>query len=116
MEDLTKGRINCNNITDEEWEFIDKSYIRGWFVPSDNEWLKVRDLLGLFEIRRGFSIKLDNDKPFIQGGTAQIRLNEHGQSAMELYFDTGRYYQSGKPSTFENFEPYMTEDELDLFD
>lgn len=117
MQDLTNGRINTNNLTSAEWDLVDLAYYVDWFTPSDDEWLLVRNLLGLFDLRRGYSINDENVlNPVLQAGTAQIRLNEHGREAWELKDETGKFYQLGKPNTLDDFAPHMTTSELDLFD
>lgn len=117
MQDLTNGRINTNNLKMNEWDLVKRAYDADWFHPTEDDWLTVRDLLGLFEIRRGYAVEVDADhNPYLQAGAAQIRLNEHGIAAWELFRDEVRYYQSGKPNTFEDFRPYMTENEISLFE
>ena len=117
MQDLTNGRINTNNLNMAEWDLVKRAYDADWFRPTEDEWLTVRDLLGLFEILRGYAVEVDEEhNPYLQAGAAQIRLNEHGEAAWELYRDKTRYYQTGKPNTLDDFRPYMTADEINLLE
>lgn len=116
MEDITKGRINCENLTHEEWELLVSSQHQNWFVPTKEQWLLLMNLLALFEIRRGFSIKFDElNQAFIQAGTAQIKLNIAGKVALDMR-SRGKFYKIGEPNTYEDFIPYMNEVEISLFE
>lgn len=47
MQDLTRGRINTNNMTADEWGLVNEAYGSDWFVPTDEQWLLIRNLFGL---------------------------------------------------------------------
>lgn len=122
--DVSEGwRINAANITPQEWAVIDDAEGREWFVPSDREWLALRNLLGLFELRRGFSHKPNPTYRFplggeaaytIIGGTAQIRLNLHGRRVLAAKRDKLSPYEHGKLLTMQQIEPFLTEAEREL--
>lgn len=117
MEDLTNGRINTNNLTGDEWDLIRHAYGLDWFVPDDEQWLLMKNLLGLFDVRRGYSVEFDADgEAYLLTGTVNIRLNEHGIAAWELLRDDRRFYESGKPTTYEDLKPYMTNYEIGLME
>ncbi len=116
MQDITNGRINCQNLTAEEWQLLESSQDRGWFTPTKEQWLLLMNLLALFKIRRGFSIKFDElNQAFIQAGTAQIKLNIAGKVALDMR-SRGKFYKTGEPNTYEDFAQYMTEAEISLFE
>ena len=74
------------------------------------------NLLALFKIRRGFSIRHDKlGYPFIQGGTAQIKLAITGKVALDMRRE-GKVYKVGEPNTYEQFAPHMTLSERFLFE
>lgn len=117
MQDLTNGRINTNNLTGEEWDLVRFAYTEDWFVPDDEQWLLMRNLLGLFEIRRGYSIEVDADgDAYLLTGTVNIKLNEHGIAAWDLLIKDGRFYQSGNPTTYEDMKPHMTDHEIGMME
>ena len=95
-EDIA-GRINCENLTQEEWEALDQisSYNGGWLTPTDAQWLAVRGLLALVDLRRGFQELPDGG---LQLGVAQVRINAHGRKAMDLH-RRGQVYRHGAPLT-----------------
>lgn len=101
IEDIG-GRINCANLTPEEWRLLEfAALVDGWwFTPDDAQWAAVRGTLALVEIRRGYEVK---DAETVQFGVAQIRLNQHGKNAL-VYRANGIVYQVGEPMTWEDFE------------
>lgn len=116
MQDITNGRINCENLTDEEWQLLESSEDKDWFVPSKEQWILLMNLLALFKIRRGFSIQHNKlGEPFIRAGTVQIKLSIAGQVALDMR-SRGKFYKVGEPNTFEQFAPHMTEAERELFE
>jgi hypothetical protein len=92
------GRINSANITNQEWTVLMKVYNQmgdyrtAWYTPSPQDWLQVRGLLGVLEIRRGYEINKGGD---LVMGIAQIRLNEHGFKACWHHLK-GEFYVSGE--------------------
>lgn len=119
--DISGGRINANNITPEEWAFVEEVEHLGWFVPNREQWWTVRNLLGLFELRRGFSTKYD-PVPYspsygytVQGGTAQIRLGYHGRRALEEK-RRGKVYEAGLPLTMEQLSRWFTQAEREMLE
>lgn len=117
MDDLTNGRINCGNITDGEWGILE-TISTDWQVPTPMQWAALINLLGLVDIRRGYSLVEDGafkGEYYIQGGTAQIRLNEHGEKALE-YHARGENYYHGTPNTYDDFRPHMSDFERSLME
>lgn len=116
MQDITNGRINCRNLTHDEWEMMVSASSQEWFAPSDDDWLLVKNMLSLFDIRRGYKIKTDSDGiPYILSGTAQIKLNADGHKALEMRRD-GKFHMKGEPTRYEDIAPYMTDSERLLFE
>jgi hypothetical protein len=109
------GRINSANITNQEWTVLLKVYNlaadfrNGWYTPSPQDWLQVRGLLGVLEIRRGYEIDKEGT---LQLGVAQIRLNEHGFKAC-WHMLKGETYVSGKRMGNEDIAKMLIADGLD---
>lgn len=104
MKDIG-GRINCENLTPQEWELLRDAENEGragdgWFTPTPEQWLAVRGTLALVEIRRGFEVKDENT---IQLGVAQIRLNNRGAAALEALKES-KFYTYGKELTERQIE------------
>lgn len=102
MNDVSNGRINCENLTPDEWRMLEFAELAdGWFTPDDAQWLAVRGTLALVTIRRGFEVKEGGLS--VQFGVAQIRINDHGKMALQKRRQ-GEVYRIGKPTEWEDFE------------
>lgn len=103
IKDINPGRINCKNITPEEWKLLERlSQHRGWLIPAPADWLAVRGVLALVEIRRGFKPS-DDDDDATQIGWPQLKINPHGIKALAERA-AGRVYVTGTPITWEALE------------
>jgi hypothetical protein len=94
------GRINTKWLTTEEWATLTSiSKRKGWIVPTPDEWLGIRNLLGLVDICRGFELFTTAEGiESTRLGVAQIRINQHGKNALVLHAQ-GQYYTAGKRLT-----------------
>jgi hypothetical protein len=109
MEDvLNRIRINCGNLTPEEWVLLETldGYGDSWVVPTPEEWAQVPGVLALVDIRRGYDCKTIDDYEF---GYANIRINEHGVKALAERKE-GRVYQHGKPTSQKDLDRIETKD------
>jgi len=117
MDDVTKGRINTENLTPEEWKLLETAErLAWWFTPTDEEWLACKGVLALVDVRRGYEIspseaELTGGDVVLQFGVAQIRINEHGQQAL-YYHARGQFYQVGEPMTSAEIDVLLEEDGL----
>lgn len=100
MEDVAKGRVNCANLTDEEWALLEKlRKVGGWFIPTEADWMTAAGILALIDIRRGFRpIATDEDSDVIQFGWPHIKINHDGILAVGFH-KNGKVYTKGEPST-----------------
>ena len=94
------GRINCEHLTPDEWLLLGQLEVEhpAWIAPNDLQWLLVRDILSLVEIRRGY--RVDYMCSAVQLGSAQIRIGEHGLAALQ-HHRRGEVYRFGTPMSAE---------------
>jgi hypothetical protein len=104
-EDLG-GRINAEHLTTEEWALLEKAAKEdGYFIPTDDDWLAVRGVLAMVDIRRGFK---EEKTGVIQLGWANIRINEHGREAL-AHRANGTVYRSGEKLSYQDVIDRMPE-------
>lgn len=88
------GRINSANLTEKEMDFLESIADRKWFIPTDEEWLLMRGVLALVDIRRGYEL---HSKPsvYVQLGVAQIQINHLGLETVKC-IKAGKHFVYGE--------------------
>jgi len=103
------GRINGANILPEEWALLEKAYqLESWFLPTDEDWLAVRGVLALVDIRRGYKPIGDDN---YQLGVANLRINGFGEAALLMHRQGERFFY-GNPLSAEDFEELVFNDPI----